>query len=288
MNYFLSLLAGMLISVAIAMNGSLGQQVGNAFSLVIVHLCGLIAITLLMALRRQKPKKSGLHWVFYTGGLIGIVTVLFNLVAYGRISVSAMMALGLLGESASGLLADHFGILGLPRRPFRPEKLLGIAFILLGIISMLTDFVLLPVLVSFGAGLTVLLSRLINGRLARRSSVSTATFFNYFSGLLGASALFLAGGMQMQTPLGGPLWIYLGGAVGVGIVYISNYVVGKISSFYMTLALFVGQVTVGMLLDKLLLNAFSARTALGGLFVLVGLCINLWQDRAYAARQPTP
>jgi len=81
--------------------------------------------------------------------------------------------------------------------------------------------------------------------------------------------------------LTGPFTNYLGGALGAVIVLICNAVVGRIASFYLTLTLFVGQVTAGLLLDMALTGSFPARTALGGLFVLAGLCLSLLQDRAY-------
>jgi len=69
------------------------------------------------------------------------------------------------------------------------------------------------------------------------------------------------------------------------VVLLSNYIVGRISTFYMTLAMFVGQVTAGLLMDMALTQAFPARTAVGGLFVLAGLVLNLIKDRAAQTQQ---
>ena len=285
MYYALSLAAGMLISVLVVFNGSLSAHLGAGLSLAVIHLVGLAAILLYMVLRHEKPQKSGLSLWWYTGGLLGILTTLFNLRAFGHISVSAMLGLSLLGESLSGLLADHAGFLGLPVRRFRAEKLLGAFITLLGIILMITDFVFIPVLLSLLAGVTVLLSRLINGRLSRASSVSTATFSNYAAGLLGSLLLLPFLGLPETIPQNIPFTAFLGGAVGTAVVIISNHIVGRISSFYMTLALFVGQVVAGLLLDMLLIGSFPTRTALGGLLVLLGLTVSLLQDRARKRRE---
>ena len=281
MYYGVSLLAGMLISVMVVFNGALSGQAGPGLSLVIIHIAGLAASALALLLRREKPRMGKLKPVWYTAGLIGILTTLFNLRAYGHISVSAMMALGLLGESASGLLADHIGFLGHPVRRFRREKLLGLLVTLAGIAIMLTDFEWVAVIVSLLAGLSILLSRLINGRLSRVVGVYSATFINYVSGLSGALLVLAVTGVPRGMALTGPFTNYLGGALGAVIVLICNAVVGRIASFYLTLTLFVGQVTAGLLLDMALTGAFPARTALGGLFVLAGLCLSLLQDRAY-------
>ncbi|NLX83967.1 MAG: DMT family transporter [Clostridiales bacterium] len=285
MFYGLSLLAGMLISVMVVFNGGLNAQLGFGLSMVTIHVAGLLAIALVMLFKREKPAFPRIKPLWYTAGVLGILTTVFNLVAFGHISVSAMMALGLLGESISSLLVDHFGLMGIPVLQMRREKIWGFIIILAGIAIMLTDFVLVPVVVSFCAGITVLLSRLVNGGLSRKSSVTNATLVNYLVGLIGASLLSLFLGIKTPIDLTGPFTNYLGGAVGTVIVIISNFVVGKIASFYMTLTLFVGQVTAGLLLDMMLQGSFPVRIALGGLFVLLGLTLNLWQDRAHALRQ---
>ena len=284
MNYGLSLLAGMLIAVMVVFNGGLNAAVGVGLSLVIIHIVGLGAIALVMALKKEKPVWKKFNPLWYVGGLIGILTTLFNLRAFSHISVSAMLALGLLGESLSGLLTDHLGFLGHPVRRFRVEKLLGGLVILAGIALMLTDFDLIPVIVSLLAGFTVLLSRLINGRLARQTSVATATLINYLTGLMGALLVLAVTGTGERLTFNIPLPYYLGGMLGATIVVISNHVVGRISSFYMTLALFIGQVSAGLLLDIALEGTFPMRTALGGLLVLLGLTVNLMQDKAYTRR----
>jgi transporter family-2 protein len=291
MLYLLSLLAGVLISVMVVFNGGLNARAGHLAALVVIHLVGTLGIAIAMLLKKERPRVARLPLYLYIGGFIGVMTTVFNNLAFGHISVSAMMALGLLGESLSGLAADHYGILGLPRRPFRPEKLWGIALTLIGIVCMITELHALPVAVSLLAGGTVLLSRLLNGQLAARTSVVNSTFFNYLMGLLMTALLYalMGNGMTgLAQSTGGPLYIYLGGALGVIIVLMSNFIVGKIPSFYMTLALFVGQVMAGLLLDMALSGAFSARNLLGGLFVLAGLVLSLWQDRAWARRMPPP
>ena len=282
MFYVLSLLSGMMISVMVVFNGGLDARAGMAMALVIIHVVGLLTISLAFLIKREKPRLKKLPLWLYMGGLIGILTTIFNNTAFGHISVSAMMALSLLGESVSGLLADHFGLIGLPVRRFRPEKLWGGLMALLGIVWMLNlEFQPLPVLVSLLAGVAVLFSRLINSRLAGETDIRTSAWFNYLVGLLGALLLmsFTKSGPVWSFALSGPSYLYLGGALGAVIVLLSNHIVGKISSLYMSLAIFIGQVSASLLLDMLLTESFPSQTAIGGLFVLSGLVINLMQDR---------
>ena len=290
MYYLLSLLAGMLISVMVVFNGGLNGRVGQTAALVIIHLAGLVFILLLMLVKGEKLRLKRLPFYLYLGGLLGIMTTVFNNTAFGHISVSAMMALGLLGESVSSLLADHFGLLGLPKRPMRPQKLWGGLLALAGVVFMWDDFQLIPVLVCLLAGVTVLISRLINGRQAAHSGLLGSTLINYAVGLSGSLLLllFTGGGQSVSFAMSGPFYIYLGGVMGGVIVLISSFCVGKIPSFYMTLALFLGQVLAGVLLDMVLAQAFPMNSLIGGLFVLGGLSVNLTLDRAYEKKNAAP
>ena len=275
-----------MISVMVVFNGGLNARAGQAAALVIIHAVGLLFISLVHLIKREKPRLIKLPLWFYAGGFIGVVTTIFNNTAFGHISISAMMALSLLGESVSGLLADHFGLIGLPVRRFRLEKLWGGLLTLTGIVWMLGDFRPLPVAVSLLAGVSVLFSRLINGRLARSIGLRASTLCNYLTGLLGALVFFaLAGsGATWSLALSGPFYLYLGGSLGAVIVLLSNYIVGKISSFYMTLAVFIGQMSAGLLLDLLLTQRFPMQNVIGSIFVLSGLVLNLMQDRAMRQR----
>lgn len=284
MYYSLSLLAGAVIALMLVLNGRMNQEVSQGLSLVIIHLTGLIAVILYMIVKREKPVKTRLPFTWYAGGFISIATTIFNISAFGHISVSAIMALALLGESLSGALADHVGFLGVPVCRFRIEKLLGVLFILIGAAVMLENFVLVPVIISFLAGGTVLLSRLVNARLAREAGLSTSTLINYLAGTLGSFVVFFLQGLPEKVSFTLPFYNYLGGAIGALVVIISTFVVGRIATFYITLFMFIGQVFFGVFLDYLLDEVFSARIALGGVFVLVGLVINLIQDKAHSKK----
>jgi transporter family-2 protein len=278
MFYVVSLLVGALISVMVAINGKLTAAAGRPLALVLIHLVAFFVMALVMAFKKEKPSAKGLRPWQLSAGLIGLLTTTFNNLAFGRISVSAIMALALLGESISGLLADHFGLLGLPVRKMQKGKLLGAPIMALGILVMLDSFDTLAVIVSLLAGFTILFSRLLNGQVTRQTSVYNATFINYGVGFVGAVALFFMEGGQYQ-PFPGPVTLYLGGLIGVVAVLATSAMIGRIASFYMTLALFVGQVAASVLLDVALSGVFSLKVLLGGVCVLLGLILALIIDR---------
>lgn len=284
MYYFLSLLSGIFISVMIVFNGTLTKRFGVYSATVFIHIAGLLFILAVSLIKRQKLKLEQVKWYLLTGGAIGVATTVFNNVAFGRISISAILALGLLGQSITGLLIDQYGLMGMPKHPFRKGKIGGLLLVCVGIVSMMTiDFDVLAVVVSFVTGITIVVSRTINARLADQSSVYASTVYNYAIGLPVAMAVCLLLGRTE------PLWtqpvfslqpfLYAGGILGVGVVLLSNITVMKISAFYMTLLSFAGQIFSSILLDAMLDQGFLAQNLIGGVLVSAGMGVNLLLDK---------
>ena len=83
----------------------------------------------------------------------------------------------------------------------------------------------------------------------------------------------------MHTLQSIPIAVYLGGLVGVIVISLSNYITPKISAFYLTLLIFIGQLFAGTIIDFFLTNELSTGKIIGGVFVLIGLTYNLLVDR---------
>ncbi len=137
MNYIISLIVGAITSIMIFFNGSLSNGYGNPLSTVLIHLVGLIGILAVFFIKRARmtfPK--GLPLYLYSAGLVGIGTVMFTNLSYEKLGVSLPLALGLLGQTAFSLLADHFGLLGMKVIKVNPKKLIGLGIIGIGICIM--------------------------------------------------------------------------------------------------------------------------------------------------------
>ena len=132
------------------------------------------------------------------------------------------------------------------------------------------------------AGISIVVARIINANLANRIGLFQGTVFNYLTGVL-FSLIFLLFSKEMLS-LGNidwksiPIWAYLGGIVSVAVVVLSSYVTPKISVFYQTLFVFIGQLFVGIIVDFVVLNQLSIGKVMGGILVLVGLTLNLVLD----------
>ena len=291
MYYFASLLIGILVAVMIAVNGGLTTFYGVYSATVIIHIVGLILIGTIIGVRREKPFAKRLPWYLYIGGVLGVATTASVNFAFGKISLSAILALGLFGQSVAGALVDQFGWFGMRKHPFRAHQIPGILLVAGGIGWMMGgDFPIWPVLAVFGSGVLLVISRSYNSRLADETSLYISTFFNYVCGLVTAIPVFLLLGSREPVWAGLMLapnwWAYLGGAIGVATVWLSNVVVVKIPQLYITLLMFVGQVFTGVLLDALGSGAFSTANLIGGALVALGLALNLLFER-HASRRLT-
>ncbi len=218
----------------------------------------------------------------YLGGAIGVLTTLFNNFAFSRISLTSIVALGLFAQLVFSYFIDTFGWFGMERRR---EKLsiCGTLLSVAGIALMLEN----PaaggwgsVLISLGAGITVVLSRIVNAHLSQRIDALQGSLVNHLVGLpfclllaLGvgvnessAAAPFMAGDFR--------LWIWCGGMLGVTTVAMTNVIVPKIPAYQLSLFLFCGQLFCGMLLDVFCGGALNKREFGAGILVAAGIAVN--------------
>lgn len=285
MNYLLSFVGAACIAIMLVLNGQLTQVYDFYASTFIIHLIGLIATTIIMWVKKEKFRLgNAIPILLYTGGLLGVGTTIFNNAAFGKISVSAILALGLFAQAVTSLVIDHFGVFHMPIQKFNRGKLIGFLFTMSGILCLLrgSGFVWIPVVLSLITGITIVTSRSVNAELAEKSSVWASTWYNYFVGLLtcgiiwGVAVCFGQSTFQLQIDLNP--WIYTGGLVGVITVTILNVVTKKMSAFILTLIMFVGQLFTGILLDLMLGQTFTMTYLMGGVLTVFGLCYNLYMD----------
>lgn len=289
MYYFLSLLTGCLTAVMIVSNGKLSNVSGLNSATLLIHITGLITISIFIILKKENPfsKKNAL--ILYSGGIIGVATTLMNNVVFGQIPISAIVALGLLGQSLTSIVIDQFGLLAQPKNPLKKKQGIGLFFILIGILSMMQGLKLLPVLLSMFVGFTLVISRIVNARLSEHTSNYISTFFNYLTGMITSFFVFLILARQetfyqsFHLPAN-PLY-YLGGIVSVAVVFLATLIIKKIPTLFSTLFIFVGQLFFGMVLDALLMHSFSWKTFWGGCIVSVGLFFYLFfaKESAHAS-----
>lgn len=291
---FLSLVTGFVLAIMMAVNGNLTLAHGVFPAAAIIHLVGttLAGLILLTVSRPRVPLFSHRPVWQYCGGAIGVITTVFQTYAYGRISMTSIVALLLLGQMLTSLVLDHKGWLGLPHRSFPLSAWAGLILASVGIYIMLDRSVtasLTAVLAALLSGVSVVTSRTINGHLSEHLGAMSGSFINHLVGLpiTIVLALIALGG----NPLGffhpiGPVhpWIYVGGMFGVLVIWLSNVTVPRVSAFLLTLLAFVGQIFLGIVLDIATGVGYSRSSFIGGLVIATGVVLNLLLDRFLPAR----
>lgn len=137
MNYIISLIIGALTSIMILFNGTLSDSYGNLASTILIHIVGLIAIFLLIIIKKDNFNfGKGLPILMYSAGFVGIGTVLLTNLSFMELGVSLTLALGLLGQTIFSLFIDHFGLFGISVNKFEPKKIAGLLLITIGIFVM--------------------------------------------------------------------------------------------------------------------------------------------------------
>ena len=282
----LCLLSGVHLAFVIVINGSLTGYYGAYIATVIIHIVGTAVSYLVMKGAKQSRKSTErLPLWMYSGGLIGIVTTVFQGVAFGRLGATTVMALCLFGQAATSLVVDAFGLFGMNKQSVNKGMVLGVAVSLCGVVYMLLgnrELKAVSMLLAAASGITGVTSRLANAQLSARIGAMGSSFTNHWVGLVGSVLLLLVmepnfvAGLQVPDV---PLWVYIGGAFGVLMVILWNIAGLKVSAFELTLLSFIGQVFTGVVLDVLLGNGFSREIFIGGTFVVAGVLLNMFSGR---------
>lgn len=119
------------------LNGSVGEAAGNYASSVIIHIIGLIGIILVLLIKKSKLENiKGIPLYMFSGGLIGVLTVVFSNISFSNLGVSLTVSVCLLGQLITSIIIDHFGFFNLPISKFNKKKILGISAIIIGICVM--------------------------------------------------------------------------------------------------------------------------------------------------------
>ena len=281
----LAALYGCLLSMMNALNAQLSWRYGDYSAAVIIHAVGLIVL-MPLSFTLLRPKGRA-RWYQYSGGLIGIVTLVFVNIGVNGVGVTGNLVLMLLGQVTASALVDHFGLLGAERNRFNTRKSIAIAVMTLGCIAMLVlsgerrGSSMLAALLSFLSGWSMVLSRMANASLAKTSGTGFSTLMNYVTGLTGSLLLFMLIGHPKLSTFPAPglsIIFYLGGALGALGIFLCNVVTPRLPALQMSLIVFVGQIFSGMAID-LLAGRFAVGTLMGGLLVAVGMVLNAYADR---------
>lgn len=138
MSSILSVAIGGLIAIMVYLNGALGIKTGNYFSSILIHIAGLVLVSLVILIKKEKnPYHKRAPYGYYLAGAVGALTVVLNNAAFPKLGIAIPVAVGLLGQSITSIVVDHFGWFGIQKVPFQKKKLIGFSIMLVGIVLLM-------------------------------------------------------------------------------------------------------------------------------------------------------
>lgn len=281
----ITILSGAVLAIMIAVNGELSGQYGVFGSSVIVQIVGTIFALSAIIIKREKLiiKTTIPKWYYLTGVITASITVFQNM-AFHYISMTSIIALGLVGQTIISLLIDQFGMFGMKKTAPSKSVVISLIFATAGIAVMADGTIsnsIFAIVLSLAAGVAVVLSRVFNAKIAEHTSILQGSFISYF---LGLPAVVLVAWFMKEMPFrveiaGANIWMYLGGIFGVLVVLMCNLTVPHVSSFKLTMFIFLGQVLTGIVLDLAFQQLAMDASFWGGIIISVGILISKIIDR---------
>ncbi|MBP8940145.1 MAG: DMT family transporter [Agrobacterium sp.] len=130
--------SGCLLTLMVHFNGQLAHYGSALVSSWTAHGTGTVAALIYLAIMRPKkapaaPEKPKAPLWAYCGGVVGAAIVILTSTAVNSpLALSGTIALGLGGQVIFSLLADLFGLFGLPKRRPDMRDMAAVALILCG------------------------------------------------------------------------------------------------------------------------------------------------------------
>ncbi len=138
MNFILAMMCGFIVSLMSIFNGQLSGYVGTFLATIIIHLTGLITVILFVIATHQTIKFNKETPLYaYLGGVVGVLTTLFQVFSITKIGAAQMTALSLLGQIVTSIILEHYGLLGAKQQKITLPKILSLGIISCGIGVML-------------------------------------------------------------------------------------------------------------------------------------------------------
>jgi len=136
--YFLGIASGFGLTLQIGMNTKLSTVMHSPNTAALISfMAGTVGlVALLVVTRTPLPDRDTLAsipmWAWF-GGFMGAFYVAISTVVASQLGAVSLLALALLGQLATAMVADHFGWVGLPVHPITFARLAGVALLGTGV-----------------------------------------------------------------------------------------------------------------------------------------------------------
>jgi bacterial/archaeal transporter family-2 protein len=121
--------SGVAMAVQGTINSALGKVIGLWESTFIVHLVGLLLVTLLLFICKLGDgcltDILKAPWYSYLGGILGVLIIYSVVLSIPKVGVAPATTAIVLGQVLTAGLVDHLGLFGMNKIPFSLYNIMG-------------------------------------------------------------------------------------------------------------------------------------------------------------------
>lgn len=130
----IGVLGGVAVGIQSQIAGAMNQRVGGAASSFIVHVSGALISGILLIIRGGENIREwrSLPWYMLGAGVFGVILYLTISQTIPRLGVGVALTLIIVGQLLTGMVIDHFGLLGAAVRHIDPARVLAVILLLIG------------------------------------------------------------------------------------------------------------------------------------------------------------
>jgi transporter family-2 protein len=260
-----------MISVQARINGELSHRLNNGLEAALISFgSGFLVISLvtlfnpkikagLRKLRESVARKEIAKWKLLAGSLGGSFVALQTQIV-PLVGVAIYTVASISGQTVMSLFIDRIGFTGGGKRLITKRRVSAVIITVVAVIVSVLDRIdsntlsSLTVAVGCTAGLLVGFQRALNGQINEHTNQGFATsFMNFATGTIFLLTLVVVGvitGKTELTPLPqGPIWIYMGGILGVIYISFASSIVQHLGVLTFTLFSVGGQLFSSLIID---------------------------------------
>jgi bacterial/archaeal transporter family-2 protein len=130
----IGILGGVAVGVQSPIANAIGQRAGSFTSSLIIHVSGAIVSAIFLIARRgeQAQNLRGLPWWMFCAGGLGVLLYLTLNHTIPRLGALAAISLLIVGQLVTGVLIDHFGLLGVEQRSIDLQRIIAVLLLIAG------------------------------------------------------------------------------------------------------------------------------------------------------------
>lgn len=135
----IAILAGTVLPMQVGLNVQLGKSVNQPiFAAFASFLVGTIALFLYLLIIKFDfgtiSNSKSVSWVVWTAGILGAFYVAAAIILAPKLGTALTFSLVVAGQMGISLVFDHYGLLGLPIKTINWQRMMGVAFLVAGVL----------------------------------------------------------------------------------------------------------------------------------------------------------